>query len=220
LIPHGQSLILEGSTLELGSTPTPRKPQNAIGLDLTTKALTLAPLTTTEVPRLTIRPARVGDVPGIYERILVYADQKLMIRRTMAELYESIREFVVAVDDRNRVVGCAALHVFWEDLAEIRCLAVDEQFQGAGLGRRLVAACWEMARELEIQSTFALTKSARFFERCGYNRIDKSELPQRIWNECVRCPSFPNCEEIAFVRASEPAPATQSNKPTLATAEI
>ncbi len=88
-----------------------------------------------EVPRLIIRPARVGDVPGIYEQILVYAEQKQMIRRSMAELYESIREFIVAVDDDNRVVGCVALHVFWEDLAEIRGLAVADQVQGMGVGR-------------------------------------------------------------------------------------
>ncbi len=87
---------------------------------------------------MNIRPARVSDVPGIYEQIRVFADRKLMIRRSMAELYESIREFFVAVDDENRVVGCVALHVFWEDLAEIRCLAVNEQAQNSGVGRQLV----------------------------------------------------------------------------------
>ncbi len=79
---------------------------------------------------MTIRPARVGDVPGIYELIVVFAERKLMIRRSMAELYESIREFTVAVDDENRLLGCVALHVFWDDLAEIRCLAVAEHAQG------------------------------------------------------------------------------------------
>ena len=85
-----------------------------------------------------------------------------MIRRSMAELYQSIREFLVAVDDQNRVVGCVALHVFWADLAEIRCLAVAEHVQGLGIGRRLVDACCELARELEIKSIFALTSSTRF----------------------------------------------------------
>ena len=84
--------------------------------------------------------------------------------------------------------------------------------QGLGVGRRLVEACWESARELEIKSIFALTNAVGFFERCGYHRIDKSELPQRIWNECVRCPSFPNCQEIALfvldrARAGERSPA-------------
>jgi amino-acid N-acetyltransferase len=169
---------------------------------------------------LTIRPARVGDVPGIYEQILVFADQKLMIRRSMAELYESIREFLVAVDDENRVVGCVAVHVFWEDLAEIRCLAVTQRLQSHGLGRRLVDACLEAARDLEIKSIFALTNAVGFFERCGYQRIDKSELPQRIWSECVRCPSFPNCLETALIRSTELAPALSAGAPRLAAAKI
>jgi amino-acid N-acetyltransferase len=173
-----------------------------------------------EVPRLTIRPARVGDVPGIYEQVVLFADQKLMIRRSMAELYESIREFLVAVDDENRVVGCVAVHVFWEDLAEIRCLAVAPHVQGRGVGRRLVEACLETARELDIKSIFALTNAVGFFERCGYQRVDKSELPQRIWNECVRCPSFPNCLETALIRSTEFDPALAIGAPNLAAAQI
>ncbi len=124
-----------------------------------------------------------------------------MIRRSLAELYQSIREFLVAVDQENQVVGCVALHVFWDDLAEIRCLAVAERVQGLGIGRRLVDACWDVARELEIKSIFALTSSTGFFERCGYHQIEKAELPQAVWSECVRCPSFPNCGETALIRA-------------------
>ena len=97
----------------------------------------------------------------------------------MGELYESIREFLVAVDEENRVIGCVALHVFWEDLAELKCLAVTGNAQGQGVGRRLVDACWEAARELEIASVFALTYSVGFFERCGYHQLDKAELPHR-----------------------------------------
>jgi amino-acid N-acetyltransferase len=126
-----------------------------------------------------------------------------MIRRSMAELYQSIREFLVVVDDQNRVVGCVALHVFWADLAEIRCLAVAEHMQGLGIGRRLVEGCWELARELEIKSIFALTSSSGFFERCGYQQIERSELPQAVWSECVRCPAFPNCQESALIRSVE-----------------
>jgi amino-acid N-acetyltransferase len=159
-----------------------------------------------EVPRLNIRPARVSDVPAIYELIRVFADQKLMIRRSMTELYETIREFLVAVDDENRVVGCVALHVFWADLAEIRCLAVSEHVQNLGVGRQLVDACWESARELEITSVFALTQATAFFERCGYHSVATSELPSRIWNECVRCPAFPECKELAFIRTAESEP--------------
>jgi amino-acid N-acetyltransferase len=159
---------------------------------------------------LNIRAARVSDVPGIYDQIRVFADQKLMIRRSMAELYESIREFIVAVDDENRVVGCVALHVFWADLAEIRCLAVAEHVQNSGVGRRLVDACWDAGRELEIRSIFALTQSGGFFERCGFQPVEKSELPSRIWHECVRCPSFPECKELAFMRSAEIDPGAET----------
>ncbi|HEX8200281.1 MAG TPA: N-acetyltransferase [Isosphaeraceae bacterium] len=154
-----------------------------------------------------IRPARVGDVPAIYELIRTFADRKLMIRRSLGELYESIREFVVAVDEEQRIVGCAALHVFWQDLAELKCLAVSERVQGLGVGRRLVEACREAAEELELEAVFTLTYVPEFFEKSGYHRIEKSELPHKIWNECVRCPLFPNCNEVALIRrvASDPA---------------
>jgi amino-acid N-acetyltransferase len=169
---------------------------------------------------LTIRPARVSDVHGIHKQIQEFADRGLMIRRSLAELYQSIREFVVAVDHENRVVGCVAIHVFWEDLAEIRCLAVAEHVQGLGIGRRLVEACWELARELEIKSIFALTNSIGFFERCGYHQIEKSELPQAVWSECVRCPSFPNCQETALIRSVDCEANGSDAASRLAAAEI
>ncbi|WP_165249771.1 N-acetyltransferase [Paludisphaera soli] len=153
---------------------------------------------------MNIRPARVGDVPAIYELIRKFADRKVMIRRSLGELYESIREFLVAIDGDGRVVGCVALHVFWEDLAELKCLAVAEEAQGAGVGRLLVDACWDQARELEINSVFALTYAVGFFERCGYGQMDKADLPHKIWNECVRCPLFPNCTEVALIRSHRP----------------
>jgi len=108
---------------------------------------------------------------------------------------------MVAVDDDGRVIGCVALHVFWRDLAELKCLAVSEDAHGLGIGRRLLDACWNAARELDIDTVFALTYAAEFFEKCGYHPIDKAELPHKIWNECVRCPLFPNCHEVALVRS-------------------
>src|SRR3569623_1334516 len=111
---------------------------------------------------MNIRPARVGDVPAVHDLIRTFADRKLMIRRSLGELYESIREFLVATDDDGRIIGCAALHVFWEDLAELTCLAVSEGAQGRCVGRTLVEACWEAARSLEIKSVFTLTYVAEF----------------------------------------------------------
>jgi amino-acid N-acetyltransferase len=164
---------------------------------------------------LNIRPARVSDVPAIQELIRTFADRKLMIRRSLGELYESIREFFVATDDAGQVIGCAALHVFWDDLAELKCLAVSERAQGRGVGRRLVEACWDSARELEIKTVFTLTYVAEFFERCGYHRVEKTELPHKIWNECVRCPLFPSCTEVALIRTSEPEPAAVADDAAL-----
>src|SRR5262245_56527040 len=103
-----------------------------------------------------------------------------MIRRSLGELYESIREFVVVIDEKNYVVGCAGLHVFWKDLAELKSLAVAERLQGKGIGRKLVAYCWDAARALEIESVFTLTYQAAFFEKCGFRQIDKAELPHKI----------------------------------------
>ena len=154
---------------------------------------------------MNIRPARVGDVPAICDLIRTFADRKLMIRRSLGELYESIREFLVATDDDGKILGCAALHVFWDDLAELKCLAVSEEAQGRGVGRRLVESCWDAARVLEIQSVFTLTYVADFFEKCGYHRIEKSDLPHKIWNECVRCPLFPSCNEVALIRTADVA---------------
>lgn len=169
---------------------------------------------------MNIRPARVGDVPAIQELIRTFADRKLMIRRSLGELYESIREFLVATDDEGRVIGCAALHVFWEDLAELKCLAVSEHAQRRGVGRRLVDACWEGARELEIKSVFTLTYVAEFFEHCGYHRIDKADLPHKIWNECVRCPLFSNCNENALIRTFDAERAVVGMASAFAVAEV
>ncbi len=150
---------------------------------------------------MNIRPARVGDVPAIQDLIRTFADRKLMIRRSLGELYESIREFLVATDDGGKIIGCAALHVFWEDLAELKCLAVSEAAHGQGVGRKLVEACWDASRGLEIKTVFTLTYVPGFFEKCGYHTIDKVDLPHKIWNECVRCPLFPNCNEVALIRS-------------------
>lgn len=142
------------------------------------------------------------------ELIARFAEQRLMIRRTPGEVYESITEFLVAVDDQaeatEAVVGCVGLHVYEPDLAELKCLAVSEARQGRGIGRLLVDGCWEMARSLGVSTVFALTHAPHFFERCGYWSVDKGLFPQKIWSECVRCPAFPHCRETALVRSTQP----------------
>ena len=141
-------------------------------------------------------------MPAIHDLIRTFADRKLMIRRSLGELYESIREFLVATDDDGRVIGCVALHVFWEDLAELKCLAVAETRAGARGGPEAASTpAGTSARELEIKTVFTLTYVAGFFEKCGYHQIEKADLPHKIWNECVRCPLFPNCNEVALIRS-------------------
>ena len=162
---------------------------------------TLAFAPALEVPRLTIRPARVSDVPGIQQEIQVFADQGLMIRRSLAELYQSIREFLVAVDDENRVVGCVALHVFWEDLAEIRCLAVAEHVKGLGIGRRLVDACWELGPRARDQVDLRADELDRVLRALRLPADREVRAAAAVWSECVRCPSFPNCQETALIRS-------------------
>lgn len=127
-----------------------------------------------------------------------YADAGLMLHRSLSQLYENIRDFYV-VEQGDRVVGCAALHVSWKDLAEIKSLAVAEDSQGRGCARRLVEACIADARELGIERVFALTYVPVLFERMGFRIVDKAELPRKVWTECVYCPKFPDCGEIAVV---------------------
>jgi len=128
-----------------------------------------------------------------------YAEKDLMLGRSRSSLYECIREFMVAELD-GRVVGVGSLHVIWEDLAEIRALAVDENSQKRGIGRGLVEAFLAEAVDLEIPRVFALTYQAPFFARCNFTIIPKENLPHKVWKECINCPKFPNCEEVAVIK--------------------
>jgi amino-acid N-acetyltransferase len=142
----------------------------------------------------------VGDVPAICDLIRVFAERKIMILRSHSELYETIRELVVATGDDGRVLGCAGLHVFAAELAEIRSLAVDPNAQRHGIGRVLVERCCDDAAALGVERIFTLTTAPGFFEKCGFQVVAKETLPHAIWGECVRCPVFPECPETALMR--------------------
>lgn len=147
----------------------------------------------------TVRKARTGDVVAMQRLINGYADQGLMLHRSLSELYENIRDFFVVVDGPD-VVGCAALHISWKDLAELKSLAVVDQCQGRGHGRRLVEACVDEAQAVGVGRVFALTYVPALFEKMGFVRRDKALLPRKVWTECIYCPKFPDCGEIAVVR--------------------
>ena len=143
-----------------------------------------------------IRKARVPDAPDLHKLINSFAQKDEMLPRSLNAISEGIRDFFVA-EKSGAVVGCCALHITWEDLAEIKSLAIDEKARGVGLGRRLVESCLLEAREMVVPKIFALTYVPEFFEKLGFERIEKSNLPHKIWSECINCPKFPNCGEEA-----------------------
>jgi len=145
-----------------------------------------------------VEKARISDAPQIQELIKHFADRDEMLPRSLTELYENIRDYFV-VKQGEQVIACAALHVFWSDLAEIRSLAVAEDSQEKGIGAQLVEACLREAKELGIATTFCLTYKPAFFEKFDFSQLDKMELPRKIWTDCYRCPKFPNCDEIALI---------------------
>lgn len=144
-----------------------------------------------------IRKATIPDVKEIHRLLLDYARDGLLLSRSLSELYESLRDFYVYEVD-GKVVGTAALNICWEDLAELRSLAVHPDFNGRGVGRDLVAACLEEARRLGLRRVFALTYKQAFFEKQGFSLIEKSQLPHKIWGDCIKCAKFPDCDEIAL----------------------
>ena len=143
--------------------------------------------------------AKVSDAISMHQMISHFADKGEILPRALSEIYEDIRDYFV-VRERGRVIACAALHVTWVDLAEIRSLAVDEKEQNQQIGSLLIQACLEEAKELGMPRVFCLVRKPAFFEKHGFKLIDKMELPQKVWVECYRCPKFPNCDEVALIR--------------------
>lgn len=146
---------------------------------------------------LAVEKAKIGDAPQIHKLANYFAQKGEMLPRALSEIYENIRDFFV-IREGDKVVACAALHVYWSDLAEVRGVAVAEELQNQRLGAKLIEACISEARELGIPQAFCLTYRASFFERQGFQRVEKSELPRKIWSECYRCPKFPDCDEVAM----------------------
>jgi amino-acid N-acetyltransferase len=146
-----------------------------------------------------IRAATIHDVPRIQEIINSHAELGKMLFRSVAQLYEGMRDLAVYELDR-RVVGCAGLSILWADLAEIRSLAVDEPYRGRGVGSRLVEWCVDEARRLQIRRVMALTYEQRFFEKQGFEVVPKETLPLKVWSDCVRCPKRDGCDEIAMIK--------------------
>ena len=146
-----------------------------------------------------IRKARIADARAIHQLLLKYAGDGLMLSRSLPDIYESIRDSYLFEDD-GRGLGTVWLHICWEDLAEVRSLAVSEEAEGQGVGRKLVEACLDEARQIGIKKVFCLTYKPLFFNKLGFDEIEKSNLPHKIWGDCVKCVKFPECDEIAMQR--------------------
>ncbi len=145
-----------------------------------------------------LRNAHVDDVEDMNRLINQFAKKDLMLPRPLSELYEKIRDYYVYIENGS-IKGCASLHVYWKDLAEIKSVAVDENFQKKGIGKELVQKCFEEGKRLGINRLFVLTYIPEFFEHMGFIRIDKELLPHKIWSECVKCYKFPDCGEIPLM---------------------
>jgi amino-acid N-acetyltransferase len=145
-----------------------------------------------------IRKAQIHDVKEIQKLLMKYASQGDMLSRSLSELYESLRDFFVAADD-GTLLGTAALHIVWDDLAEVRSVAVAEEAGRKGIGSQLVLACISEARQIGLKRIFCLTYKPDFFAKLGFRLVDKSELPHKVWGDCIKCVKFPDCDENAMI---------------------
>lgn len=146
-----------------------------------------------------IRKANVDDVKKIQKLINYYAKRSKMLPRSLSEIYENVRDFVVYVEGK-KIYGCCALHIDWEDLAEIKSLAVAPSRTKLGIGKKMLESCLKEARALKVKKVFALTYVPEFFEHFGFETVNKKDLPHKIWSECIKCIYFTNCKEIAMMR--------------------
>lgn len=144
-----------------------------------------------------IRRARIPDAKAIHRLLLAYAREGVLLGRSLVDIYAAIRDFYVFEED-NEILGVGALAICWEDLAEVRSLAVVPGQQGKGIGRGIVENCLIEARALGLRKVFALTYEPDFFKKLGFIDIDKAELPQKVWGDCINCVKFPDCDEFAL----------------------
>ncbi len=149
----------------------------------------------------TVRKARLSDVGAMHRIINRYAEQQLMLPKTHLQLYENLRDYSVAADGDNpdEVLGCGALHIYWENLAEIRAVAVAEGIRHKGVGSILVGHLIDEARQYGLEQVFVFTYVPKFFSRFGFIQVEHRTMPLKVFNECFHCPKFNTCDELAMV---------------------
>ena len=144
-----------------------------------------------------IRDAMIKDVKRIHELINSYAEVDRMLFASMSDIYERLLAFTVA-EEGDSVIGCCAMQILWENLAEIKSLAVDEASVGKGVGKAMVQGCMDKARRLGLKKVFTLTMEPGFFENLGFVRVDREKLPMKVWSDCANCSKQDHCDEIAL----------------------
>ncbi len=146
-----------------------------------------------------IRKACVADIGVIQRLTKEFADKKQMLPLSYGDIIERLRDFLLYIDASDQVIGCVAAHVSWEDLVEIRSLAVSAASHGKGIGRELVSAAIADAKGLGANSIFTLTFVPDFFAKLGFTEVERSILPHKIWQDCMKCLLFPDCGETAMM---------------------
>ncbi len=148
-----------------------------------------------------LRKAKVSDAKVIHGMINISSGKGEMLPRSLMDIYGSLRDFFVYVEDSgNSVAGVCAMHIFWENLAEVRSLCVKEEYRQGGIGKKLVEACISEAITLDLLRILTLTYQTEFFKKLGFEEVDKSTLPEKIWSDCFKCPKYPDyCDEVAMI---------------------
>lgn len=146
-----------------------------------------------------VRKARMSDIPALLDLINGYASRGIMLPRTEFEISESIRDFSVALAE-GELVGCGALHFYSPMVGEIRSLAVREDAKTHGVGRLLVETLVNESEEFSLACVFAFTYVVDFFRKVGFDEVERGALPLKVWKDCVRCPKFQSCDEVAVMR--------------------
>lgn len=146
-----------------------------------------------------LRKATFGDVEAIHKLVNDYAQQGVMLPRSRNSIYETLRDVIIA-EEEGQLIGVGSLHLSWDALAEVRALAIAPDFHRRGIGRQIVEALLVEGRALGVKTFFTLTYQPEFFGTLGFSEVTKEELPQKVWKECINCPKFPNCDEVAMVK--------------------
>lgn len=147
-----------------------------------------------------IRKASIADAKTIHAILMEWSDKGMLLPRSLSQIYMHLRDFFVLEQENGTVIGCCSLMIYWEDLAEIRSLAIRSDECRKGYGTLLLNATIDEARELGLKNVFALTYQVDFFTRMGFTVVPKDTMPQKVWSDCINCPRFPNCNEVAVSR--------------------